>query len=140
MGSRITPKLQQLNLFLGKVTKGFCRDLHDAHMLNIPVNPVTGHPFVPSCQRCSTWVLAAWERVPEDLVRKAWTVGNYKTFEELQQSPGEESSENDIVIYNQNNIIEIIAEVENSDDLIQHYLAADNVYTDSEFDDNNVME
>ena len=109
-------------------------------MLNAPGNPVTGHPFAPSRQLCATWVVAAWERVPEELVRKAWTVGNYKTFEELQQSPGEESSENDIVIYNQNNIVEIIAEVENSDDLIQHYLAADNVYTDSEFDDNNVME
>ena len=140
MGGGITPKSQPLDLFLGKITKGYYRDLHDTYMLNAPGNPVTGHPFTPSRQLCATWLVAAWERVPEDLVRKAWTVGNYKTFEELQQSPGEESSENDIVIYNQNNIVEIIAEVENSDDLIQHYLAADNVYTDSEFDDNNVME
>jgi len=58
----------------------------------------------------------------------------------LQQSPSEESSEHDIVIYNQNNIVDIIAEVENSSDLIQHYLAADNIYADSEFDDNNVIE
>ena len=60
-----------------------------------------------------------------------------QTFEELQQSTGEESSEHDIVIYNQNNIIDIIAEVENSVDFI---IAADNVYIDSEFDDNNVIE
>ena len=78
--------------------------------------------------------------MPEALVRKAWTVGNYKTFEELLQSPCEELSEHDIIIYNQNNIIGIITEVENSVDLIQHYLAADNVYADSEFDDNNVIE
>ena len=135
MGGGITPKSQPLDLFLGKITKGYCRDLHDACMLNAPGDPVTGHPFMPSRQLCATWVVAAWERVPEDLVRKAWTVGNYKTFEESQQSPGEES-----FIYNQNNIVEIIAEVENSDDLIQHYLAADNVHTDSEFDDENVME
>ena len=77
--------------------------------------------------------------MPEALVRKAWTVGNYKTFEELQQSPNEESSEHDIVIHDQNNIVNIIAEVQNSDELIQHYLAADNVYADSEFDDNNVI-
>ena len=78
--------------------------------------------------------------MPEDLVRKAWTVGNYKTFGELQQSPSEESLEYDIIIYNQNNIIDIITEVENSVDLIQHYLSADNVCAGSEFDDNNVIE
>ena len=80
-----------------------------------PVNPVvTGHPFVPSRQLCVTWVVSAWERVPEALVRKAWTVGNYKTFEELQQSPSarEESSEHVIIIYNKNIIIDIITEVE----------------------------
>ena len=109
------------------------------HMLNAPANPTTGHPFVPSRQLCAIWVVSAWERVPEALVRKAWTVGNYKTFEELQQSPNEESSEHDIVIHDQNNIVNIIAEVQNSDELIQHYLAADNVYADSEFDDNNVI-
>ena len=120
--------------------KGCYRDLYDTYMLNAPVNPVTGHPFVPSHQLCAAWVVSAWERVPEALVRKAWTVGNYKTFEELQQSPGKESSEHNIIIYDQNNIVDIITECENSSVLIQQYLAPDNVYADGEFDDNNVAE
>jgi len=78
--------------------------------------------------------------VPEALVRKAWTVGNYKTFEELQKASGEESSDNDIIIYDQSNIVNIIAECENSSVLIQQYLSPDNVYADGEFDDNNVAE
>ena len=109
-------------------------------MLNAPVNPATGHPFVPSRQLCAIWVVSAWERVPEALVRKAWTVGNYKTFEELQTSHSDESSENDIIIYDQKNIVNVISEVENSSDLIQHYLAPDSIYADSEFNDNNVVE
>ena len=109
-------------------------------MLNAPVNPTTGHLFFPSHQLCATWVVSAWERVPEALVRKAWTVGNYKTFNELQKSPRKKLSEHDIIIYNQNNIINIITELENSADLIQHYLAADNVCANSEFDNNNIIE
>ena len=41
---------------------------------------------------------------------------------------------------NNKDIIDIITKVEKSVDLIQHYLAADNVYADGEFDDNNVVE
>ena len=109
-------------------------------MLNAPVNPVSGHTFVPCRQICATWVFSAWERVAEALVRKAWSVGNYKTFEELQPFPSEESSEHHFIICNQNNIIEIITEEENSVYLIQHNLADDNVYADCEFDDDNVFE
>ena len=58
----------------------------------------------------------------------------------MQQSPSEELSEHDIIIYNQNNIIDIIIEVKNFVDLIQHYLTVDNVYTNCEFDNKNVIE
>ena len=49
MGGGITPKAQPLDLFLGKIMKGFYRDLCDTHMINTPVNPSTEYPFIPSC-------------------------------------------------------------------------------------------
>ena len=120
--------------------KGFCRDLYDMCMLNAPINTVTDYPFVLSRRLRATWVVSVWERVPEALVRKAWTVANYKTFEELQKAHGEESQDNDIIIYEQNNIVDIIAECENSSVLIEQYLSPDNVYADGEFDDDNIVE
>ena len=50
--------------------RGIYRDLYDTHMINAPVNPFTGHPFIPSCQLCATCIVSAWERVPEALVKK----------------------------------------------------------------------
>jgi len=37
-------------------------------------------------------------------------------------------------------IIEAITQVANYEDFLQHYLAADNVYADSEFCDSNVFD
>ena len=48
--SGIILKVQSLDLFLGKIMKGYYRDLYDADMLNIPINLATDHPFIPSCQ------------------------------------------------------------------------------------------
>ena len=129
-----------LDIFLGKIIKGFYRDSYDAHMLNVLVNTITGYLFIPSCQLCAVWVVSAWEHMPEALVQKAYTVANYKTFEKLQKAHGEESLDNDIIIYEQNNIVDIIAECENSSVLIEQYLSPDNVYADGEFDDDNIVE
>ena len=49
VGSGITPKSQPIDLFLGKFFKGCCRDSHCTHMIDVPVHPVTGHFFIPSC-------------------------------------------------------------------------------------------
>ena len=57
----------------------------------------------------------------------------------MQQSPNEESLEQDIAIYDENTIIDIIGQVQNCDELLEHYLATDNAYADGEFDDNNVI-
>ena len=43
----------------------------------------------------------------------------------------DESSDHKITVYDQNNIVNVIAEVENSSDLIQHYLTPDNVHANS---------
>ena len=95
-------------------------------MIDAHVNPLTGHPFVPSRQLCASWVVSAWERVPESLVRKAWVVGNYMTSEESQKQRSYESLSNEIVNYDQNKIIGAITQETNNEDLLQHCLAADN--------------
>ena len=140
MGGGITPKAQPLDIFLGKIMKGYYRDLYDIHMINAPVHPSTGHPFVPSRQLCATWIVKAWERVPEALVKKAWVVGNYAPFEKLQSQDFNESISNEIVNYGQNEIVNEITRATSNDDLLQHFLAPDNIYADSEFCDNNVFD
>ena len=58
----------------------------------------------------------------------------------MQKLPSNESSDYKIAIHNENNIVDIVVTVENSSNLIQHYLAPDNVCADSELDNNNVVE
>ena len=62
------------------------------------------------------------------------------TFEELQKQRSYESLSNEIVNYDQNKIIDAITQATNNEDLLQHYLAADNTYADSEFCDGNVLD
>ena len=140
MGGGITPKAQPLDLFLGKIMKDFYRDLYDTYMVNAPANPLTGHPFIPSRQLCATWVVSAWERVPEALVKKAWVIGNYVPFDKLQNKGGNGTMTREITNYDENKIIDAIMQVENHEDFLQHYLAADNVYADSEFCDSNLID
>lgn len=47
-------------------------------MLTAPVHEETGNPIAPTRQMISNWVVKAWEKVPEELVYKAWLVGGYK--------------------------------------------------------------
>ena len=65
-----TPKAQPVDLFVGEVTKVHCRNYYDFHMLDTPVNPTTGHPLIPSHQLCTTWVVKAWDEVPETLIKR----------------------------------------------------------------------
>ena len=81
----ITPKAQLLDSFLDKIMKGFYKVLCDTHMINTPVNLLTGYPFILSRQLCVTWVVSTWEQVPKALVKKAWVAGNYVAFEKLQK-------------------------------------------------------
>ena len=140
MGGGMTPKAQPLDAFLGKIMKGFYRDSHDTHMIDAPANPSTGHPFIPSRQLCATWVVSAWERVPEALVKKAWITANYVEFEKLQKEDISNSMSSEITNYDQNDLMEEITQATSDEDLLQHFLAADNVYADSEFCDDNVLD
>ena len=66
-------------------------------------------------------------------------MGNYVAFEKLQKQDIHESISNEIVNYDQNEMIEAITQATSNEDVSQHFLAADNVYADSEFCDNNVF-
>ena len=39
--------------------------------------------MAPSRQLLATWTVKAWEKVPEELVRKSFTVWGYRTKEEI---------------------------------------------------------
>ena len=69
MEGGITPKVQPLNLSPIKVMKGHYSDLHDIRMLTAPTNPRTRHPLIPSRQLCATWVVEAWDKVSESLIK-----------------------------------------------------------------------
>ena len=60
-------------------------------------------------------------------------------FEKLQKQDINESISNEIVNYDRNDIMNAIGQATSNDDLLQHFLAADNVYADSEFCDDNVF-
>ena len=54
--------------------------------LSAPINDKTGHPCAPSRQLLVQWVVQAWEKIPTDLIKKAWTVSGYKKFSDLEAS------------------------------------------------------
>ena len=120
-------------MIIGKVFKGFYRDLYDDYMLTAPTNE-KGHPLIPSRQLCATWVVQAWEKVPEELICKAWDLANYKTVEEISL---ENCSRREITQFAQQDIVKTLGPVVD-ETVLMHYLAEDNVYCDKEFCDENV--
>ena len=53
--------------------------------MTCPINEKTDHPYPPSRQLLATWVVEAWEKVPEDLVRKAWVVSGYPSGSDIEE-------------------------------------------------------
>lgn len=84
MDGGITPKAQPLDVLINKVFKGLYRDLFEEWSLNAPINDQTGHPYAPSRQLLAMWVVQAWKKIPEELVKKAWVVSGYTDMVDLE--------------------------------------------------------
>mgnify|MGYP003899775703 CR=1 FL=1 len=69
----LTPEAQPLDKVINKVFKGYFRDFYDEYVLNAPVTE-KGNPKPPSRQLLATWVVKAWEKIPEQLVRNRWFI------------------------------------------------------------------
>ena len=132
MAGGITPKAQPIDMIIGKVFKSLYRDEYDNYMLTAPTR--NEHPITPSRQLCATWVVKAWEQIPEALIHKAWELANYKSMEEIER----ENCSREVIELTQDNIIEAIAPVAD-EQILLHYLSEDNVYDNGEFDDENVV-
>ena len=87
MAVGITPKAQPLDAFLGKLFKGLYRYYYDCYIISAPSND-KGQPISPTRQICPTWVGKAWNKVPEELVRKFWGVCGYKNIDDFQNVQG----------------------------------------------------
>ena len=59
-------------------------DLFEEWSLNAPINDQTGHPYAPSRQLLAMWVVQAWKKIPEELVKKAWVVSGYTDMVDLE--------------------------------------------------------
>ena len=83
----LTPVAQPLDKVINKVFKGHFRDLYDLYILTAPIGK-TGNPKAPSIQLLATWIVKAWDLIPEELVRKSWTACGYKSEKNLSCSNG----------------------------------------------------
>ena len=77
MACGITPKAQPIDAFIGKLIKTFYKEFYDEYSLTAPVNPITKYPLPPTRQLCSSWVCKAFDKIPQELIKKAWAVCGY---------------------------------------------------------------
>ena len=54
------------------------------------------------------WAVEAWKKVPEELVRKSWTVCQYKTTEEIAN---ENTSSSAVVEYDEERLRQIVEQI-----------------------------
>ena len=99
----LTPVSQPLDKVINKVFKGHFRDEYDQYILSAPI--VNGAPKAPSRQLLCTWVVKAWKKIPEELIKKAWVACGYTPEEDL----GKKNQE--IVPYNKDQVGTLIGKI-----------------------------
>ena len=113
MKGGLTPVAQPLDKVVNKVFKGYLRDIYDQWSLTAPVNATTGAPMPPSRQQMASWVVEAWEKIPEELCAKAWTACGYKTKDQLCGD-----KETGIVAYTDKQVGKMIQDIIGNDDYV----------------------
>ena len=113
MPGGITPKAQPLDVLVNKVFKGHFRDIFQSWSLCAPCNEKTGQPLAPSRQLLCQWVVQAWSKVPEELMRKAWVVCGYRSMKDLDR----ECDNSAVVMYDQEGLKSVVEKAAGADAL-----------------------
>ncbi|GFH50734.1 hypothetical protein CTEN210_07210 [Chaetoceros tenuissimus] len=132
MAGGITPKRQPVDVYVGKVFKGLFRKRYDNYMLHAPEDE-KGHPRPPSGQQVATWVVEAWEEIPEELLQKAWVTAGYKTMEEVKNG---NPDLHQLTPYERDDIVRILDPIDGGKSTF-HYLNVENEYGDDGEEDEN---
>ena len=106
-GITITPKAQPLDVLINKVWKGLYWDLFEEWSLCCPLNQKSGHPHPPSRQLIVQWVVMAWEKIPKELVQKAWVVSGDIMIQNLE----DESASKELVQYSDQELGSIVENI-----------------------------
>ena len=69
----LNPAGQPLGKVVNKLFKRFLREIFGVWEFTYPINPTSGDPLPTSRHQVASWVVQAWDRIPEELCTKAWT-------------------------------------------------------------------
>ena len=117
MAGGTTPVYQPLGWLLNKLFKENYCDLCDQWMVTAPINLKTGHPIPISRQLWAQWAVLAWEKIPNVLVKKAWTGCGFKS---LQSDPS-----TDLVLGSGDDTVQMIEELA-GEEAVAHFLKEEN--------------
>ena len=73
---------------------------------------------MPSMHICSRWIVNAWDKLAEKLVKKSWDMEQCKSVENVsRESKASRSSDRQIVTYSKKDTVAEIAPLIDEDDL-----------------------